>query len=149
MHPSPRALSLAASIGWRHATADPVRALLLAWRVLPVPLRGWLSLAGPYGRATVLWGTGERDAALMSLAASPRRQAAFALAADQPAAAAAALSPSTRRHRCWPPAWPGAKAASPTPSTPWTTPPAGAPAASAPPSPASEPSWPPPRRADP
>jgi glycosyltransferase involved in cell wall biosynthesis len=92
MHPSPRALSLAASIGWRHATADPVRALLLAWRVLPAPLRGWLSLAGPYGRATVLWGTGERDAALMSLAASPRRQAAFALAADQPAAAAAALS---------------------------------------------------------
>jgi glycosyltransferase involved in cell wall biosynthesis len=92
MHPSPRALSLAASIGWRHATADPVRALLLAWRVLPAPLRGWLRLAGPYGRATVLWGTGERDAALMSLAASPRRQAAFALAADQPAAAAAALS---------------------------------------------------------
>ena len=92
MHPSPRALSLAASIGWRHATADPVRALLLAWRVLAAPLRGWLRLAGPYGRATVLWGTGERDAALMSLAASPRRQAAFALAADQPAAAAAALS---------------------------------------------------------
>ncbi len=92
MHPSPRALSLAASIGWRHATADPVRALLLAWRVLPAPLRGWLRLAGPYGRPTVLWGTGERDAALMSLAASPRRQAAFALAADQPAAAAAALS---------------------------------------------------------
>ena len=92
MHPSPRALSLAASIGWRHATADPVRALLLAWRVLPAALRGWLRLAGPYGRATVLWGTGERDAALMSLAASPRRQAAFALAADQPAAAAAALS---------------------------------------------------------
>jgi glycosyltransferase involved in cell wall biosynthesis len=92
MHPSPRALSLAASIGWRHATADPVRALLLAWRVLPAPLCGWLRLAGPYGRATVLWGTGERDAALASLAASPRRQAAFALAADQPAAAAAALS---------------------------------------------------------
>jgi glycosyltransferase involved in cell wall biosynthesis len=92
MHPSPRALSLAASIGWRHATADPVRALLLAWRVLPAPLRGWLRLAGPYGRATVLWGTGERDAALASLAASPRRQAAFALAADQTAAAAAALS---------------------------------------------------------
>src|SRR5689334_15181072 len=29
---SPRALTLAASIGWRHVTADPVRALLLAWR---------------------------------------------------------------------------------------------------------------------
>jgi len=89
--PSPRALILAASIGWRHAAADPVRALLLAWRVMPAPLRGWLRLAGPYGPATVLWGTGERDAALAALAASPRRLAAFALAADQPAAAAAAL----------------------------------------------------------
>jgi glycosyltransferase involved in cell wall biosynthesis len=91
MHPSPRALSLAASIGWRHAASDPVRALVLAWRVLPAPLRGWLRLAGPYGRAAVLWGAGERDAALASLAGSPRRLAAFALAADQPAAAAAAL----------------------------------------------------------
>ena len=91
MHPSPRALTLAASVGWRHATADPVRALLLARRVLPVPLRGWLRLAGPYGRAAVLWGAGERDTALASLAGSPRRLAAFALAADQPAAAAAAL----------------------------------------------------------
>ena len=91
MHPSPRALTLAASIGWRHAAADPVRALLLAWRVLPAPLRGWLRLAGPYGRAAVLWSVGERDAALASLAGSPRRLAAFALAADQPAAAAAAV----------------------------------------------------------
>jgi glycosyltransferase involved in cell wall biosynthesis len=91
MHPSPRALTLAASIGWRHAAADPVRALLLAWRVLPAPLRGWLRFAGPYGRAAVLWGAGERDAALASLPGSPRRLAAFALAADQPAAAAAAV----------------------------------------------------------
>jgi glycosyltransferase involved in cell wall biosynthesis len=91
MHPSPRALTLAASIGWRHAAADPVRALLLAWRVLPASLRGWLRLAGPYGRAAMLWGAGERDAALASLAGSPRRLAAFALAADQPVAAAAAL----------------------------------------------------------
>jgi glycosyltransferase involved in cell wall biosynthesis len=88
---SPRALTLAASIGWRHVTADPVRAVLLAWRVLPGPLRGWLRLAGPYGRAAALWGTGDRPAALASLSASPRRQAAFALAADQPAAAAEAL----------------------------------------------------------
>ena len=79
------------SIGWRHAVAAPVRALLLAWRVLPAPLRGWLRLAGPYGRAAVLWGAGERDAALASLAGSPRRLAAFALAADQPAVAAAAV----------------------------------------------------------
>ena len=90
--PSPRALTLAASIGWRHVAADPVRAPLLAWRVLPAPLRGGLRLAGPYGRAAVLWGTGERDAALVSLAASPRRLAAFSLAADQPEAAAAALA---------------------------------------------------------
>jgi glycosyltransferase involved in cell wall biosynthesis len=90
--PSPRALSLAASIGWRHAAADPVRALLLAWRVLPDPMRGWLRFAGPYGRPTVLWGAGERDAALAALAASPRRLAAFSLAVDQPEAAAAALA---------------------------------------------------------
>ena len=102
LHPSPRALSLAASIGWRHAAADPVRALLLARRVLPAPLRGWLRLAGPYGRAAVLWGAGERDAALASLAASPRRQAAFALAADQPDAAAAALDRLGRDHRARP-----------------------------------------------
>jgi glycosyltransferase involved in cell wall biosynthesis len=89
---SPRALTLAASIGWRHVTADPVRALLLAWRVLPGPLRGCLRLTGPYGRAAMLWGAGDRPAALASLSASPRRQAAFALAADQPAAAAVALA---------------------------------------------------------
>ena len=99
MHPSPRALTLAASIGWRHAAADPVRALLLAWRVLPAPLRGWLRLAGPYGRAAVLWGAGERDAALASLGGSPRRLAAFALAADQPAAAAAAVDRLARDDR--------------------------------------------------
>ena len=102
MHPSPRALTLAASIGWRHAAADPVRALLLAWRVLPAPLRGWLRLAGPYGRAAVLWGAGERDAALASLAGSPRRLAAFALAADQPAAAAAAVDRLARDDRARP-----------------------------------------------
>jgi glycosyltransferase involved in cell wall biosynthesis len=89
--PSPRALVLAASIARRHVTGDPVRALLLAWRVLPGPLRGWLRFAGPYGRATALWGAGERNAALTA-AASPRRLAAFALAVDQPAAAAAALA---------------------------------------------------------
>ena len=98
-HPSPRALALAASIGWRHAAADPVRALLLAWRVLPAPLRGRLRLAGPYGRAAVLWGAGERDAALASLGGSPRRLAAFALAADQPAAAAAAVDRLARDDR--------------------------------------------------
>ena len=66
--------------------------MLLAWRVLPAPVRGSLRSAGPYGRATMLWGAGERDAALAALAASPRRLAAFALAVDQPAAAAAALA---------------------------------------------------------
>ena len=100
--PSPRALILAASIGWRHAAADPVRALLLAQRALPAPLRGWLSLAGPYGRATTLWGAGERDAALAALAASPRRLAAFSLAVDQPEAAAAALARLPQRERAHP-----------------------------------------------
>ena len=73
-------------------TADPVRALVLAWRVLPASLRRALRLAGPYGRATTLWGSGERDAALAALAAKPRRLAAFALATDQQAAAATAVA---------------------------------------------------------
>jgi glycosyltransferase involved in cell wall biosynthesis len=89
---SPRAVCLAASIVWRHVTGDPVRALLLGWRVLPGPLRGWLRCAGPYGRATALWGTGQRDAALTAVGGRPRRLAAFSLAVDQPAAAAAALA---------------------------------------------------------
>ncbi|HXO24107.1 MAG TPA: glycosyltransferase family 4 protein, partial [Streptosporangiaceae bacterium] len=89
---SPRALTLAASIAWRHAAADPVRAIVLAQRVLPRPLRGGLRLAGPYGRAAVLWGAGDRAAALAALQTSPRRLAAFSLAVDQPETAAAALS---------------------------------------------------------
>ena len=91
-YPSPRALSLAASIAWRHVTSDPVRALLLAWRVLPGPVRPWLRLAGPYGRAAALWGTGERHAALTAAGPSPRRLAAFSLAVDQPAVAADAVA---------------------------------------------------------
>ena len=90
-HPSPRALCLAASIAWRHMTADPVRSLLLAERALPGPLRGWLRIAGPYGRAVTLWASGDRDAALATLDASPRRLAAFSLAVDQPETAAVAL----------------------------------------------------------
>ena len=91
-HVSPRALTLAASIAWRHGSGDPVRALLLAWRVLPGPLRGWLRFAGPYGQATALWGAGERAAALTAISASPRRLAAFGLAVDQPTTAAAAVA---------------------------------------------------------
>jgi glycosyltransferase involved in cell wall biosynthesis len=91
-HVSPRALTLAASIAWRHAAADPVRAVVLAQRVLPQPLRRWLRLAGPYGRAATLWGAGDRAAALAALQASPRRLAAFSLAVDQPDTAAAALA---------------------------------------------------------
>jgi glycosyltransferase involved in cell wall biosynthesis len=90
-HVSPRAVTLATSIAWRHAAADPVRAVVLAQRVLPSPLRGVLRLAGPYGRAAALWGAGDRTGALAALDASPRRLAAFSLAVDQPAAAAAAL----------------------------------------------------------
>ncbi len=85
-------LCLAASIAWRHVTGDPVRALVLAWRVLPAPLPAALRFAGPYGRATTLWGSGERSAALAALAANPRRLAAFALATDQPTAAATAIA---------------------------------------------------------
>ena len=91
-HVSPRALTLATSIAWRHAAADPVRAVVLAQRVLPHRLRGCLRLAGSYGRAAALWGAGDRTAALAALDASPRRLAAFSLAVDQPAAAAAAVA---------------------------------------------------------
>jgi len=91
-HVSPRALTLATSIAWRHAAADPVRAVVLAQRVLPHRLRGCLWLAGPYGRAAALWAAGDRTAALATLDASPRRLAAFSLAVDQPAAAAAAVA---------------------------------------------------------
>ncbi|MGH3151920.1 MAG: hypothetical protein ACRDOB_14525, partial [Streptosporangiaceae bacterium] len=63
-HVSSRTLTLAASIAWRHVAADPVRALVLAQRVLPGALRAWLRLAGPYGRAALLWGGVYRPAAL-------------------------------------------------------------------------------------
>ncbi len=98
-HLTPRVLSLAASISWRHVRDDQVRALLLSGRVLPGPLRGWLRLAGPYGRAATLWGAGERDAALAALSGSPQRLAAFALAVDQPAVAAAAIGRLTGASR--------------------------------------------------
>ena len=89
---TPRTLTLAASIAWRHVTGEPVRAVLLAWRVLPRPVRGAVVLARPYGRAAVLWGSGDRAAAVAALDRSPRRQAAFALAVDRPQAARAALA---------------------------------------------------------
>jgi glycosyltransferase involved in cell wall biosynthesis len=76
---------------WRHVTEDPVRALLLGWRVLPGRVRPWLRWAGPYGRATVAWGSGDRKEALALLDTTPRRLAAFALAVDRPDAARAAL----------------------------------------------------------
>jgi glycosyltransferase involved in cell wall biosynthesis len=76
----------------RHVTDDPVRALTLAWRALPAPLRGWLRFAGPYGRAAALWGAGDRRAALTALEAAPARLAAFSLAVDQPQVARSALA---------------------------------------------------------
>jgi len=76
----------------RHVTGDPVRALTLAWRALPAPLRGWLRFVGPYGRAAALWGAGDRRAALTALEASPVRLAAFSLAVDQPQVARSALA---------------------------------------------------------
>ncbi|HEY2241312.1 MAG TPA: glycosyltransferase family 4 protein [Streptosporangiaceae bacterium] len=88
---SPRVLALAVSVMWRHITEDPVRALLLGWRVLPGRVRPWLRYAGPYGRATVAWGSGDRKEALAGLDTTPKRLAAFALAVDRPDAARRAL----------------------------------------------------------
>jgi hypothetical protein len=76
----------------RHTADDPVRAMTLAWRALPAPLRGWLRFAGPYGRAAALWGAGDRRAALAALEARPARLAAFSLAVDQPQVARSALA---------------------------------------------------------
>ena len=90
--PTPRAVVLAASVVLRHVTDDPVRAVTLAWRALPAPLRRWLSVAGPYGRAAALWGAGDRRGALTALEASPARLAAFSLAVDQPTVARSALA---------------------------------------------------------
>jgi glycosyltransferase involved in cell wall biosynthesis len=90
--PTPRAVVLAASVMLRHVADDPVRAVTLAWRALPAPLRRWLSVAGPYGRAAALWGTGDRRGALTALEARPARLAAFSLAVDQPAVARSALA---------------------------------------------------------
>jgi glycosyltransferase involved in cell wall biosynthesis len=83
---------LAASVMLRHVTDDPVRAVTLAWRALPSPLRGLVGLAGPYGRAAALWGTGDRRGALTALEGSPARLAAFSLAVDQPTVARSALA---------------------------------------------------------
>ncbi|MBO0788364.1 MAG: glycosyltransferase WbuB, partial [Actinobacteria bacterium] len=69
---------MACSVGWRHLSEDPVRALVLGWRVLPPRWRPVLRLAGPYGRAVAGWGSGDRDAALRPLARWASRQAAFA-----------------------------------------------------------------------
>jgi glycosyltransferase involved in cell wall biosynthesis len=76
----------------RHVADDPVRAVTLAWRALPAPLRGWLAVAGPYGRAATLWGAGDRRGALTALEARPARLAAFSLAVDQPTVARSALA---------------------------------------------------------
>ena len=83
---------LAASVMLRHVTEDPVRAVTLAYRALPAPLRGLVALAGPYGRAAALWGAGDRRGALTALEASPAKLAAFSLAVDQPAVARSALA---------------------------------------------------------
>jgi len=92
VHLTPRILTLTASIAWRHATADPVRAVLLASRMLPPRLRGALRVIGPYGTAAALWAGGDRARALAVLERDPRRQAAFALAVDRPQAARSAIA---------------------------------------------------------
>jgi glycosyltransferase involved in cell wall biosynthesis len=75
----------------RHVTDDPVRAVTLAWRALPAPLRGLLRFAGPYGKASAAWGAGDRRSALTALEGSPAKLAAFSLAVDQPTVARSAL----------------------------------------------------------
>jgi glycosyltransferase involved in cell wall biosynthesis len=90
--PSVRLATLAASVAWRHLADDPVRARVLAWRVLPGRSRRLLRLAGRYGRAVTAWGAGDHDGALRAVASSPRRQARFALAVDRPESAALALA---------------------------------------------------------
>ncbi|HEX4291618.1 MAG TPA: glycosyltransferase family 4 protein [Trebonia sp.] len=92
VNPTPRAVVLAASVVLRHVADDPVRAVTLAWRALPAPLRRWLAVAGPYGRAAALWGAGDRRGALTALEARPARLAAFSLAVDQPTVARSALA---------------------------------------------------------
>jgi glycosyltransferase involved in cell wall biosynthesis len=82
----------------RHVTEDPVRAVTLAWRALPAPLRGWLRFAGAYGRAAALWGAGDRRGALTALEARPARLAAFSLAVDQPTVARSAIARLSERN---------------------------------------------------
>jgi glycosyltransferase involved in cell wall biosynthesis len=87
-----RLVTLAASVACRHLADDPVRALVLAWRVLPGRSRWLIRLAGRYGRAVTRWGEGDREGALHALASRPRRLARFALAVDMPESAAPALA---------------------------------------------------------
>src|ERR1700722_21018127 len=84
LKPTPRAVVLAASVMWRHVTDDPVRAVTLAWRALPSPLRGLVVLAGPYGRAAALWGAGGRRGALTAPGGAPGRVAAVSPAGGPP-----------------------------------------------------------------
>jgi glycosyltransferase involved in cell wall biosynthesis len=93
---------LAASVMKRHVTDDPVRAVTLAWRALPAPLRGWLRFAGSYGRAAALWGAGDRRGALTALEARPARLAAFSLAVDQPTVARSAIARLSERNSARP-----------------------------------------------
>jgi glycosyltransferase involved in cell wall biosynthesis len=88
---------LAVSVTLRHVADDPVRALTLAWRALPAPMRRWVRLAGPYGRAAALWGAGDRRAALAALEGRPARLAAFSLAVDQPQVARSAVARLSER----------------------------------------------------
>jgi len=99
---SVRLVTLTMSVAWRQLADDPVRALVLAWRVLPGRSRQLVRLAGRYGRAVTLWGAGDVDGALRALASSPRRLARFALAVDRPESAAPALAGLGLRDRARP-----------------------------------------------
>ena len=86
-----RLLTLIASVAWRHLAEDPIRALTLAWRVLPAPGRRIVRRASRYGRALALWERGDQQGALGLLESSPLRQASFALAMNRPEVARTAL----------------------------------------------------------
>src|ERR1700685_3056008 len=118
LKPTPRAVVLAASVMLRHVTDDPVRAVTLAWRALPSPLRGLVVLAGPYGRAAAPWGAGGRRGALPVLEGSAARRARVSRT-------------TPRRARGSPQGWPTVRGGWPTRSRSSTGPAAGAPPVSA------------------
>ncbi len=135
MHASPRALTLAASIAWRHAAADPVRAH--AAGLASTARRRCAGGSGSPGRTGGRRRCGARETGTRRWPPWTPRPGAWprsALAVDQPDAAAAALARLADDDRARPVlaarlAW--RRAASPRPSKHSTAHPAPAPGACA------------------